>query len=89
MSSKKFFSGLALGMLAGSVVSVLLSRTEKGQKIMDDLSDFANKTYEEIKFGIDNIDITLQRILHKKKNLLSELDVDPEKDFTDYDEIFS
>lgn len=86
MSNKKFVSGLALGILAGSMISLFL-RSRKGQELVEEVESYINKAFEEVKFGIDNIDITLERLFHRRKNLLGELD--PEKDFTDYDEIFS
>lgn len=86
MSNKKFVSGLALGILAGSVVSLFL-KSKKGQELIGDIELYVNKAFEEVKFGIDNIDITLERLFHKRRKLLNE--IDPEKDFTDYDEIFS
>lgn len=86
MSNKKFISGLAVGILAGSLVSLFI-RSNKGKKLIEGFYDFANNAVEEIKFGIDNIDITMERIFHKRKNIFA--DPDPEKDFTDYDEIFS
>ncbi|MCU7693512.1 hypothetical protein ACFSPU_11755 [Haoranjiania flava] len=86
MSNKKFVSGLALGILAGSMISLFL-RSRKGQELVEEVESYINKAFEEVKFGIDNIDITLERLFHRRRNLLGELD--PEKDFTDYDEIFS
>ncbi len=86
MSNKKFVSGLALGILAGSMISLFL-RSRKGQELVEEVESYINKAFEEVKFGIDNIDITIERLFHKRRNLLGELD--PEKDFTDYDEIFS
>ncbi len=86
MSNKKFIGGLAVGILAGSLASYFLN-TKQGKKIMEDVSDFTSNVLEEIKFGIDNIDITIERIFHKRKTSLDSLD--PEKDFTEYDEIFS
>lgn len=86
MSNKKFIGGLAVGILVGSLTSFFLN-SNKGKKILDHINDFTNNAIEEIKFGIDNIDITMERIFHKRKNPFGE--VDPEKDFTDYDEIFS
>ena len=86
MSNKKFVTGLALGILAGSVISLFI-RSEKGKEMMDDLNFYAGKALEEVRFGIDNIDITLERIFQRRKSILGQFD--PEKDFTDYDEIFS
>ena len=86
MSNKKFIGGLAVGILASSLVSYFLN-TRQGKKLVEDVADFTSSAIEEIKFGIDNIDITLERIFHKRKTSLDELD--PEKDFTEYDEIFS
>lgn len=86
MSKKTFIGGVAVGILTTSVASYLLS-TPKGQKLIDRISHFTSNVIEEVKFGFDNIDITLERLLRRGRKGLKELDL--EKDFTEYDEIFS
>ncbi|MDD2793548.1 MAG: YtxH domain-containing protein [Sediminibacterium sp.] len=69
----KFISGLLLGALAGSALALYMN-TEKGKELADELKLSAADLKDDFKAGIDTAEESLQQLLAKAKQLVSDLE---------------
>ncbi|MFY9463848.1 MAG: YtxH domain-containing protein [Sediminibacterium sp.] len=69
----KFISGLLLGALAGSALALYMN-TEKGKQLVEELKSDASDIKDDFKAGIDTAEESLQQLLAKAKQLVSNLE---------------
>ncbi|MBH2005120.1 MAG: YtxH domain-containing protein [Sphingobacteriia bacterium] len=69
----KFISGLLLGALAGSALALYMN-TEKGKQLVEELKSDAADIKDDFKAGIDTAEESLQQLLAKAKQLVSNLE---------------
>ena len=69
----KFNAGLLLGALVGAAL-VLYLNCEKGKQLLSDIQSDATTLKSDIDAGIDKVDESLQDMLSKARNLVTELE---------------
>ncbi|HJV18985.1 MAG TPA: YtxH domain-containing protein [Sediminibacterium sp.] len=69
----KFISGLLLGALAGSALALYMN-TEKGKELAEELKLSATDLKDDFKAGIDTAEESIQQLLAKAKQLVSDLE---------------
>ncbi len=69
----KFIAGLLLGALAGTALALYLN-SEKGKQLLSDIQLDAASLKSDIDAGIDKVDESMQDMLSKARNLVTELE---------------
>ncbi len=69
----KFTAGLLLGALAGTALALYLN-SEKGKQLLSDIQFDSASLKSDIDAGIDKVDESLQDMLSKARNLVTELE---------------
>lgn len=69
----KFIAGLLLGALTGTALALYLN-SEKGKQLLTDIQFDAASLKFDIDAGIDKVDESVQDMLSKARNLVSELE---------------
>lgn len=68
-----FLTGLILGVLAGSAL-VAFFNSDKGKELLEDLTGKAATLKDELKEDITNADESLQQMLAKAKQVVTEIE---------------
>jgi len=69
----QFLTGLILGALAGSAL-VIYFNSDKGKQLLEDLTGKAAALKEEFKEDITNADESLQQMLTKAKQVVTDME---------------
>ena len=71
-TNQKFLAGLILGAAAGAAIALFLS-SEKGQGVISDVKDTADKLGKDIKAKVDSIDEELDGLLQRGKDFVADI----------------
>lgn len=71
--NQKFMAGLLLGAVAGAALALFL-KTEKGQELVSDVQEGADKVQEELKEKLHGFDTAVNDLLQKGKAFISDLE---------------
>lgn len=69
----KFTAGLLLGALAGTALALYLN-SDKGKQLLSDFQFDSASLKSDIDAGIDKVDESVQDMLSKARNLVTELE---------------
>lgn len=71
--NQKFMAGLLLGAVAGAALALFL-KTEKGQELVNDVQEGADKVQEELKEKLHGFDTAVNDLLQKGKSFINDLE---------------
>ena len=72
-SNQKFWAGIILGAAAGAAITLFLS-SEKGQEVLADAKETAEKMGDDIKTKLQNLDKEIKSVLEKGKTIAVEVE---------------
>ena len=72
-SNQKFWAGIILGAAAGAAITLFLS-SEKGQEVLADAKETAEKMGDDIKTKLQNLDKEIKSVLEKGKTISVEVE---------------
>jgi len=72
-SNQKFWAGIILGAAAGAAITLFLN-SEKGQEVLADAKETAEKMGEDIKTKLQNLDKEIKSVLEKGKTIAVEVE---------------
>ena len=79
-TSQKFLAGIIIGVTVGAAI-LLLTKTDKGQEWLSDLSDTADDVTDNIKDKAGSLEKQFKDLIKKGKAFISDLE-DKAKDIT-------
>ncbi|MBI2274099.1 MAG: YtxH domain-containing protein [Bacteroidetes bacterium] len=71
--NQKFIAGLLLGAVAGAALALFM-KTEKGQEILSEVQEGADKVQDELKEKLHEFDTAVNDLLSKGKAFISDLE---------------
>lgn len=72
-NNQKFIAGLLLGAVAGAALALFM-KTEKGQEILSDVQEGADKVQDELKEKLHEFDTAVNDLLSKGKAFINDLE---------------
>ncbi|MFL9482260.1 YtxH domain-containing protein [Chitinophagaceae bacterium LWZ2-11] len=71
-SNQKFLAGLILGAAAGAAIALFIN-SDKGQEVLSEVKDTADKLGKDIKAKLEGIDDELGDLLQKGKDFVADI----------------
>lgn len=72
--NQKFVTGLLLGVAVGVGVALLLTQTEKGKSLVQDLKDETNDLKDSLSSKLSEFDQSVNDLIAKGKSVIDELE---------------
>lgn len=72
--NQKFLAGLLLGVAAGVGVALLLTQTEKGKSLVEDLKEETNDLKDSLASKLSEFDQSVNDLIAKGKSVIDEFE---------------